>query len=318
MNYDAFKTPISLSSTQKLVTSSPTISISPIINSVVTYHPLQSIITPKAIPITLVKMPRDLMKSCLRIIETEVRELLTRRPASGETDPQALSQIHTLISSEPSSKKRQDLKDIYALIIWNIVPGSAYPIWKHDGLQNEFHSAALNAESLEALSRIEAQLKTLPTFRDIKRSKWTYICLIREMEPLRMFHSIDSGIGRILSATSSRKNSEKNEDSNGDESREPTRIQAQSRKTEAASVYVVAARHQLAIRALEGRLAGYEAKMAEYEEQVSEMRAMLEQLQDHLIPNDRGRAVVRRRNWGSESEEFRTSCGGQFVFFDAN
>lgn len=133
-----------------------------------------------------------------------------------------------------------------------------------------------------------------------------------------MFHSIDSGIGKIPSATSSRKDSERSENFNGDDLKEMTRIQAHSRKTEASSVYVVAARHQLAIRALEERLAGYQVKMAECEEQMSQMRAMIDQLQEYLTPGDRGRAVVREENWGSEREVFRRSCGGEFVFFDAN
>lgn len=279
-------------------------------------------------------MSGEILKCWHRIIDSDIRQLFTRELIAGKTDSQALDKIHDGLCTEPVRKKRNELKEIYALLIWNINPKDANPIWKHAELRNGSVGRALNAKDIEALSQIEQHLKTLSTARGIKRSKWAYICAVRDIEPLRVYHNRDSGIEMTSSAMSPRKSftnckePSSSEGNKGDRcvddnnhSETPT-SPGFERKSSGNSIYLVAARNQLAIRSLEKRIidyellekrvVAYEARLTKYEEQLRGLRAIIDRLIARSSSKNKGGYMSKE----AEKSDYCQSSAGQFVFFD--
>lgn len=142
-------------------------------------------------------LPRMPYQNLLRIIKTEIRQCTTQEYIPGETDAKALEQIQELLSARPR-KQRQLLKDVYALLIWNITPGADVTTCKiHEKLDGQ----ALTDEDIDILSRIQRQILRLPTSWDRKRSKWTYVTLIRDMEIERLQRRRASSLGKAAASS---------------------------------------------------------------------------------------------------------------------
>lgn len=283
-------------------------------------------------------MSYQVLRNWLRRIKIEIREIITQETVPGQTDAIPLSQIQELISAEPVRKKRKEMKDVFALLIWNMTSGDN-DAWKRVELIKD-----LDPESIGALSRIEEHLKQVSTSWDRKRSKWTYVCLIREMEPTRMYNSCDIRSGRMPTSADATKipaNGQNLVDLAPNENRRSLndipQAQGKARSVDMGGpasgrtvrpspsvdgVYLVTARNELAIGSLEQRLVTSEARLQAYEDEIASLRSLIDKLMrsssyERVSTPGEGRVKSFTAQGRGNHDSGYEQTDGKFVFFDA-